>query len=82
MNIEYPLRLQSYLAKSGMGSRRYCETLIQEGRVSVNTKIVKQMGTKVEADDVVMVDNQTVEPFAKLLYFALHKPKGYVCSQR
>jgi len=38
------------------------------------------MGTKVEADDVVMVDNQTVEPFAKLLYFALHKPKGYVCS--
>ena len=38
MNIDYPIRLQSYLAKSGYGSRRACERIIEEGRVSVNLK--------------------------------------------
>ena len=38
MKTDYPIRLQSYLAKSGFGSRRACEKLIEEGRVSVNLK--------------------------------------------
>ncbi len=80
MRIDYPIRLQSYLAKSGFGSRRSCEKLIQEGRVSVNMKIVTRMGTKVDADDVVMVDTVLAEPADRVLYYALHKPRGYVCT--
>ena len=80
MQIDYPIRLQSYLAKSGFGSRRSCERLIEEGRVTVNTKIVIEMGVKVSADDVVMVDDVLAEPADRLFYYALHKPRGYVCT--
>ncbi|MDD3822824.1 MAG: pseudouridine synthase [Sphaerochaetaceae bacterium] len=80
MRIEYPIRLQSYLAKSGFGSRRSCEKLITEGRVSINTKIVVEMGIKVDADDVVMVDDVLAEPADRVFYYALHKPRGYVCT--
>lgn len=80
MRIEYPIRLQSYLAKSGFGSRRSCEKLIAEGRVSVNTRLVTEMGVKVEADDVVMVDDLLAEPSDRVFYYALNKPRGYVCT--
>ncbi len=80
MTIEYPIRLNSYLAKSGCGSRRFCETLIQSGRVKVNMKRVTDLGTKVEASDVVMVDDEAVEPVQKAFYYALYKPRGYLCT--
>ncbi len=80
MKIEYPIRLQAYLAKSGCGSRRFCETLITAGRVKINTKRVTELGTKVNRDDVVQLDDETIEPVEKSYYFALHKPKGYVCT--
>lgn len=80
MRIEYPVRLQSYLAKSGFGSRRYCENLIAEGRVSVNTRIITEMGVKVGPDDVVMVDDVLAEPADRVLYYVLNKPRGYVCT--
>ncbi len=80
MKIEYPIRLQSYLAKCGVGSRRGCETLITEGRVSVNNKIVVELGTKVNEDDIVYVDDVLAEPAEKTLYIALNKPRGFVCT--
>lgn len=80
MKIEYPIRLQAYLAKSGCGSRRSCEELITSGRVKVNTKLVTELGTKVDRDDAVTVDGQAVEPAEMTYYFALNKPKGYVCT--
>lgn len=80
MKLEYPIRLQAYLAKSGAGSRRSCESLISAGRVTVNTKRVTELGTKVNADDVVMVDDILVEPSDHTYYYALNKPKGYVCT--
>ena len=80
MKIEYPIRLQSYLAKCGVGSRRGCETLITEGRVSVNNKIVIELGTKVNEDDIVYVDDVLAEPAEQTLYFALNKPRGFVCT--
>jgi len=80
LKIEYPIRLQAYLAKSGCGSRRACESLITAGRVRLNTKRVTELGTKVNRDDVVQLDDETVEPIEKSYYFALHKPKGYVCT--
>ncbi|MCR5761549.1 MAG: rRNA pseudouridine synthase [Sphaerochaetaceae bacterium] len=82
MNIEFPLRLQVYLSKSGVGSRRFCETLIQSGRVKVNGKRVTELGSKVNEDDVVYVDDVLAEIENKVYYFALNKPRGYVCTNR
>ncbi len=78
--IEYPVRLQVYMAKSGCGSRRHCETLIAAGRVMVNMQRVTTLGTKVTEDDVVMVDGRTIEPVEQYFYFALNKPRGYVST--
>ena len=79
MKIEYPIRLQSYLAKCGVGSRRGCETLITEGRVMVNNKVVMELGTKVNENDIVYVDDVLAEPEERSYYFALNKPRGFVC---
>ena len=76
----YPIRLQAYMAKCGVGSRRSCEELIKQGRVMINNKVVREMGVKVGADDVVQVDTETIEPADKLYYIALNKPRGYVCT--
>lgn len=80
LRVEFPVRLQAYMAKCGVGSRRACESLIAEGRVMVNNKIVREMGTKVDKDDVVQVDTETIELEDKLYYIALNKPRGYVCT--
>lgn len=80
MKIEYPIRLQAYLAKCGVGSRRGCETLITDGRVMVNNKVVLELGTKVTEDDIVYVDDVLAEPIDNLYYFALNKPRGFVCT--
>src|SRR5690554_3129466 len=80
MKLDYPIRLNSYLAKSGHGSRRHCETLIEEGRVKVNNQIVEQLSLVVEKNDVVHVDDVLAKPLERGLYYALNKPVGYVSS--
>lgn len=80
MKLDYPMRLQVYLARSGCGSRRSCEKLITEGRVQINMKTVTELGTKVERSDAVTLDGVPVEPSEKSYYIALNKPKGYVCA--
>ena len=75
------LRLQVYMAKCGLGGRRYCEELITQGRVMVNNRTVRELGTKVCPDsDIVQVDGETIEMSDKLYYIALNKPRGYVCT--
>jgi 23S rRNA pseudouridine2605 synthase len=80
MKIEYPIRLQSYLAKCGVGSRRGCEELITSGRVKVNNKRITELGTKVNEDDIVYVDDVLAEPEEKSYYYLLNKPRGFVCT--
>jgi len=80
MKIDYPIRLNSYLAKSGFGSRRFCDDLIASGHVTVNMKKITEMGFKVDAQDVVMVDKVLAEPADRVYYIALNKPRGYVCT--
>ena len=77
---DFPMRLQAYLAKCGVASRRGSEELIAQGRVMVNNKAIREMGVKVNEDDVVQVDHETVEISEKLYYIALNKPRGYVCT--
>lgn len=81
MNEEqFPMRLQAYMAKCGVASRRGSEELIEQGRVMVNNKTVRQMGLKVGPEDIVQVDGETIELIDRKYYIALNKPKGYVCT--
>lgn len=73
-------RLQKYLARAGLGSRRACETLITAGRVRVDGEPVTRPGTRVLPGSIVEVDGRRVTPLAPR-WIALHKPPGYVCSR-
>ena len=74
-------RLQKYLASAGVASRRASETLIKEGRVSVNGKIVTELGTKVTpGKDKVLVDGKPVQQEEELVYILMNKPAGYVTT--
>ncbi len=73
-------RLQKILASAGVGSRRSCEELILRGRVSVDGKVVRELGTRVNPrKSNIEVDGQSIEP-ERHVYFAVHKPRGYVST--
>jgi 23S rRNA pseudouridine2605 synthase len=73
-------RLNKFLAHAGVGSRRHCDDLIATGRVKVNGAVVRELGVKVDPDTVrVTVDDQPVRE-EKLVYWAVHKPPGYLCT--
>jgi 23S rRNA pseudouridine2605 synthase len=75
-------RLQRTLAQAGYGSRRSCEKLILEGRVTVNGHI-PQLGVQVDPlSDEIRVDGEIVRPQEARQYIALYKPPGVVCSLR
>ena len=74
------VRLQVYLAHAGGASRRACEKIIAEGRVSVNGTLVTDMGSKVRAGDTVLLDGKPVQPEARKRYVLLNKPAGFVCT--
>lgn len=73
-------RLQKYMAKCGVDSRRKCEEIIALGRVSVNGEIVKEIITIDDEVDNVNVDGQTISLAEKLIYIILNKPVGVITS--
>lgn len=77
---EKNVRLQAFLARCGVASRRACEEVILSGRVRVNGVTVTQLGTKTAPGDLVELDGRRIEPESRKLYLALHKPEGYICS--
>jgi len=80
---EESIRLQKFLANSGVASRRKCEELILEGKVSVNGQIVKELGTKVNpAVDKVEYCGRSVSISNKFVYILLNKPIGYVTTAK
>ena len=75
------IRLQKFLAEAGVASRRASEQAIVAGRVTVNGKVVVQLGTKIEPhQDRVAVDGQPVARKRKL-YIAVNKPPGVMCTR-
>lgn len=75
------MRLQKYLSRAGVASRRAAERLMAEGRVQVNDAVATEMGTRVDpARDVVRVNGRRVE-IAPATWIALHKPHGYVSTR-
>jgi 23S rRNA pseudouridine2605 synthase len=74
------MRLNAYLARAGVASRRGAEELIRAGRVRVNGEVAG-LATFVEARDTVEVDDSPIEP-EPLTYVLLHKPAGVVTTAR
>ncbi|GAA4157726.1 pseudouridine synthase [Actinomadura keratinilytica] len=75
------VRLQKVLADAGIGSRRHCEELIGEGRVSVNGRKVFRFGERVDPErDVIHVDGRRVETRSEMRYYAVNKPRGVVST--
>ena len=75
------IRLQKVLAAAGIGSRRACEQLIEQGRVSVNDEVVKGQGRRVDPEvDVIRVDTMRINTARGMVYLAMNKPKGYVTA--
>src|SRR6056297_4165611 len=77
------IRLQKFLSEAGVCSRRKGEAYIREGRVTVNGRIVKQMGVKIDpAHDIVEVSGRAITSAAPEISIMLNKPAGYVSSCR
>ena len=77
------IRLQKYLAEAGVASRRKSEELILQGKIEVNGKIVKELGTKIDPTvDKVKYCGKLVQKSEKLVYILLNKPIGYVTTAK
>jgi 23S rRNA pseudouridine2605 synthase len=75
------IRLQKVLAAAGLGSRRSCEELIDQGRVEVDGRIVREQGIRVDPDSaVIRVDGTRLATAPGLVYLVLNKPRGVVST--
>lgn len=76
-----PIRLQKILARSGYGSRRACEQLIDAGRVEVDGVIVTTQGMRVDPRrQLIRVDGSRIATDDRLVYLALNKPRGLLAT--
>lgn len=74
------VRLQKVLAEAGIASRRHSEAIIKEGRVSVDGRVVTELGTKVDPHvQKILFDGRAVEPEHKA-YYMVNKPEGFLCT--
>ena len=74
-------RLQKILAHAGVASRRKAEALIESGHVTVNGKVVRELGSKADIDeDVIQVDGRTIRETQEKVYYVLYKPAGCVTT--
>ncbi|QQG50261.1 MAG: rRNA pseudouridine synthase [Candidatus Berkelbacteria bacterium] len=75
------MRLNKFLASCGVSSRRGADELITAGKVQINGKTVRELGTKVDPDkDKVTLDGQRLESSAKKVIYLFNKPKGVVTT--
>jgi 23S rRNA pseudouridine2605 synthase len=79
------VRLNKFIASSGYTARRKADEFIETGRVTVNSKLVVSLGTKIDPEtDVVKVDGELIKPPSKrkekFIYVLLNKPAGYITT--
>jgi len=74
------IRINKYIASTGLTSRRGADELIQEGKVKVNGKIVKEPGMLITEKDIVFVDDKKIEVKGKK-YYIFNKPPGYITAK-
>ena len=73
------IRLNKYIASSGLCSRREADTLIESGKVTINGEVAAQ-GSKVMDGDIVLVNSMKVTPDDDMVYIAFNKPLGVTCT--
>ena len=73
------IRLNKYIASSGLCSRREADTLIESGKVTINGEVAAQ-GSKVMDGDIVLVNGMKVTPDDDMVYIAFNKPLGVTCT--
>jgi 23S rRNA pseudouridine2605 synthase len=73
------IRLNRYISNAGVCSRREADELITTGVISVNGKIITDLGTKVKLTDVVLMEGQKISQ-EKKVYILLNKPKDYITT--
>ena len=74
-------RLQKYMARCGIASRRKCEEIILEGKIKVNGTVITEVGTKIDPEkDIVEYNNNIIKVEEKKVYIMLNKPEGYITS--
>ena len=78
---EEKIRLNKYLSRAGVCSRREADTFIATGNVSVNGKVITEMGFKVSEDDEVRFNGALIRP-EKKAYVLLNKPKNFITTTR
>lgn len=77
------MRLNKFMAMSGVDSRRKCDEIIASGRVRINARVVKKLGTQVNINrDIVTVDNKPIRIKGNFVYLMLNKPLGTVTTLR
>lgn len=75
------MRINKFIAESGVASRREADRMVTEGRVKINGKPVTQPGTDVDVyNDAVYVDGVRIDPVRRDIYIMLNKPKGCITS--
>jgi 23S rRNA pseudouridine2605 synthase len=80
-DVNHLIRLQKVMASAGVGSRRACEQLIAEGRVTIDGDQVAELGTRVDPEtSVVRVDGERINLRSDLMYLAMNKPGGVVTA--
>jgi pseudouridine synthase len=75
------IRLNKFLARRGVASRREADRMIQEGRVAVNGRTVEELGLKIDlSKDRVTVNGKLIKPGFEPAYFAVNKPRGILVT--
>ncbi len=74
------MRLNKFIAQSGIASRRKADELTINGNVKVNGRVMKELGYDVLPDDTVEVNGRVISADEKKVYIALNKPKGFVTT--
>lgn len=74
------MQLNKYISISGISSRRKSVLLIQEGRVSVNNRVIHNPAYRVTDNDTVIVDGSVIKAQEKKVYILLNKPKNYITT--
>ena len=73
-------RLQKIIARAGVCSRREAEKLILEGKVTVDGKIITELGSKANSNQKIIVDGKILNFDTEKIYILLNKPRGYVST--
>lgn len=82
MEVE-EVRLQKFLANAGVASRRKCEELIMQGKISVNGEVVQELGRKILLNvDKVTYCGKPIQNDKNMIYILLNKPIGYVTTSK